>query len=70
MSGSAYNPWALQDYFQTIAYTLVYSANMGFEEFFMLSAFFGYLKITAYIRKKKSPTSSLFSLTDYAIIYT
>jgi peptidoglycan/LPS O-acetylase OafA/YrhL len=49
MGGAAYNPWTLQDYFQTIEYTLVYSANFGFDEFFMLSAFFAYLKISKYI---------------------
>ena len=42
---------------------------MGFEEFFMLSAFFGHLKITAYMRKKQSPAPS-FTVTDYAKIYT
>jgi hypothetical protein len=49
MSGTAYNPWSLQDYFQTVAYTLVYSANFGFDEFFMLSSFFAYIYITHYI---------------------
>ena len=46
MSGSAYNPWTLQDYFKTYAYTMVYSANLGFDEFFMISAFFSYIKIS------------------------
>lgn len=48
MSGSAYNPWTLQTYFQTVAYTLVYSSNLGFDEFFMLSAFFAYLKLSRF----------------------
>lgn len=48
MSGSAYNPWTLQTYFQTVAYTLVYSSNMGFDEFFMLSSFFAYLRLRQY----------------------
>ena len=38
MSGSAANPWSLQDYFHTYAYTLVYSSNLGFDEFFFISA--------------------------------
>lgn len=50
MSGSAYNPWTLQDYFKTIAYTLVYSANFGFDEFFLLSSFFAYIRITAWLK--------------------
>lgn len=52
MGGSAYNPWTLMDYFQTVAYTLVYSANLGFEEFFMLSAFFSYVKLEKYLRER------------------
>jgi hypothetical protein len=51
MSGTAYNPWTLQDYFLTIAYTLVYSANLGFDEFFMIATFFAYIKITGMIRQ-------------------
>jgi hypothetical protein len=49
MTGTAYNPWTLSTYFQTVAYTLVYSANIGFEEFFMFSVFLSYLKIRAII---------------------
>ena len=43
MSGTAYNPWSLENYFQTVAYTLVYSANLGFDEFFMIGAFLSYI---------------------------
>ncbi len=46
MSSAVFNPWRLQDYFQTVAYTAVYSANLGFDEFFMLSAFFTTLKLS------------------------
>lgn len=52
MGGSAYNPWTLMDYFQTVAYTLVYSANLGFDEFFMLSTFFSYVKLERYFRER------------------
>ena len=51
MAGTAFNPWALQDYFKTYAYTLVYSSNMGFDEFFMLGTFFAYIKIVQYCSK-------------------
>jgi hypothetical protein len=50
MSGSAYNPWTLQDYFKTVAFSIVYSANLGFDEFFMLSSFFAYVRITNYFK--------------------
>jgi len=53
MAGTVFNPWALQDYFVTYAYTLVYSANLGFDEFFMLGTFFAYIKITEYIHTKR-----------------
>lgn len=39
MSSSVQNPWSLQRYFHTYAYTLVYSSNLGFDEFFFLSSF-------------------------------
>lgn len=64
MGGAAYNPWTLQDYFQTVEYTLVYSANFGFDEFFMLSSLFAYLKLTKYISKKGS-----FSFGDFLKVY-
>lgn len=57
MSGAAYNPWTLQTYFETVAYTLVYSSNLGFDEFFMLSAFFTYVKLEPYFNKlEKRPS--------------
>lgn len=46
MSGSVANPWSLQTYFHTYAYTLVYSSNLGFDEFFFLSAFLMTLKLS------------------------
>lgn len=45
MSSSVQNPWSLQDYFHTYAYTLVYSSNLGFDEFFFLSSFLLTLKL-------------------------
>ena len=45
MLSSVSNPWSLQDYFHTYAYTLVYSSNLGFDEFFFLSAFLATLKL-------------------------
>jgi hypothetical protein len=45
MSGALANPWALQTYFQTFAFTAVYSANMGFDEFFFLAAMLATLKL-------------------------
>jgi hypothetical protein len=54
MSGSAYNPWTLQTYFETVAYTLVYSSNLAFDEFFMLSSFFSYLKLSAFFDSRDS----------------
>lgn len=48
LAGAAFNPWTLQDYFKTVAYTLVYSSNLGFDEFFMLSSFYSYAKIRRY----------------------
>jgi hypothetical protein len=57
MSGTAYNPWTLQDYFKTIAYTLVYSSNFGFDEFFLLSTFFTYLKVYEYFKAKNGEAS-------------
>eukprot|EP00347_Sterkiella_histriomuscorum_P011994 403370301 len=56
MSSAVYNPWRLQDYFQTIAYTAVYSANLGFDEFFMISAFFTTFKVLQVIQKSESKT--------------
>ena len=52
MGGAAYNPWTLQDYFKTVPYTLVYSSNLGFEEFFMFASFFSYIKIYKYFQLK------------------
>ena len=71
MSGSAYNPWTLQDYFLTVAYTLVYSANLGFDEFFMLSAFFAYIKIVDYLKSKQDFHLGItrMSVSDYLRIY-
>jgi len=31
----------------------VYSANLGFDEFFMISTFLGYIKITDYFKNKE-----------------
>ena len=53
MSSAVFNPWRLQDYFQTVAYTAVYSANLGFDEFFMLSAFFTTLKLMRTFEKEQ-----------------
>jgi len=46
ISGSLANPWALQIYFQTYAFTAVYSSNLGFDEFFFLAATLTTLKIS------------------------
>jgi hypothetical protein len=64
MGGAAYNPWTLQDYFQTVEYTLVYSANFGFDEFFMLSTFFAYIKLSKYISENGG-----FTVKDYFKVY-
>jgi peptidoglycan/LPS O-acetylase OafA/YrhL len=45
MSSAVYNPWTLQNYFQTYAYTAVYSSNLGFDEFFFFSAMLMTLKM-------------------------
>jgi len=46
----------------------VYSANLGFEEFFMLSAFFAYIKITDYLKSKQKNPGTM-SVTDFLRIY-
>ena len=53
MGGTAYNPWTLRDYFMTSAYTLVIAANLGFEQFFLFSSFFAYVKIALYYQNRK-----------------
>mmetsp|Transcript_14415 Transcript_14415/g.24578 ORF Transcript_14415/g.24578 Transcript_14415/m.24578 type:complete len:249 (-) Transcript_14415:842-1588(-) len=67
MAGTAYNPWALENYFKTVAYTLVYSANLGFDEFFMISAFVSYLKIRAYLLSRQTDSVKA-ALSTYASI--
>ena len=49
MSGAVYNPWTLQQYFQTYGYTAVYSSNLGFDEFFFFSSLLMTLKIGEYL---------------------
>ena len=51
MSSAVYNPWTLQNYFQTYAYTAVYSSNLGFDEFFFFSAMLMTLKISDYVQE-------------------
>ena len=46
MNAALANPWALQTYFQTFAFTAVYSSNLGFDEFFFLAATLATLKIS------------------------
>ena len=60
MGGAAYNPWTLQDYFKTVPYTLVYSSNLGFEEFFMCASFFSYIKIYKYFMQKDKKNLTFF----------
>lgn len=45
MSASAANPWALQTYFHTYAFTAVYSSNLGFDELFFFASLFATLKL-------------------------
>ena len=54
---SAKNPWTLQKYFQTWGYTAVYSANLGFEEFFFFGSLIMTLKIQQHIRQHGSLTA-------------
>ena len=51
-----------------MAYTAVYSANLAFDEFFMLAAFFGYLKITDYIKFKRD-NPGYMSVSEYFKIF-
>eukprot|EP00351_Strombidinopsis_sp_SopsisLIS2011_P003951 CAMPEP_0116870672 /NCGR_PEP_ID=MMETSP0463-20121206/673_1 /TAXON_ID=181622 /ORGANISM="Strombidinopsis sp, Strain SopsisLIS2011" /LENGTH=51 /DNA_ID=CAMNT_0004507629 /DNA_START=767 /DNA_END=922 /DNA_ORIENTATION=- len=51
MTGGVFNPWTLEFYFATFAYTAVYSSNLGFDEFFFLSTFLATVKITRMIRE-------------------
>lgn len=45
LDSSAKNPWILFHYFQGLGFTSVYSANLGFDEFFFLSSFLATLKL-------------------------
>lgn len=39
-NGAVYNLWSLDAYLKDINYVAVYSSNMAYDEFFMISAFF------------------------------
>lgn len=54
MSSAVYNPWTLENYFQTYAYTAVYSSNLGFDEFFFFSALLLTLKISDHLNENQS----------------
>ena len=54
MSSAVYNPWTLEKYFQTYAYTAVYSANLGFDEFFFFAATLMTLKISDHLEESTS----------------
>lgn len=53
MSSAAQNPWTLQHYFTTYGYTAVYSANLGFDEFFFLSSLLATVKLNEYLKSHK-----------------
>ena len=39
-NGSIYNLWSLDQYMKDLNYVAIYSANLAYDEFFMISAFF------------------------------
>ena len=47
---------------------MVYSANFGFDEFFMLSTFFAYIKIADYLKNKQRRPGTM-SPSDFLRIY-
>jgi hypothetical protein len=65
MSSSVENPWSLQDYFHTYAYTLVYSSNLGFDEFFFIAAFLLTLKIKDYNQE----SAEGFRVKDFPLMF-
>ena len=56
MVSSTSNPWSLEDYFQTYAYTAVYSSNLGFDEFFLLSAMLLTIKLQKLLEQGEKMT--------------
>jgi len=68
MLSSVANPWSLQDYFHTYAYTLVYSSNLGFDEFFFLSAFLATIKLQSFV-PNQYPKLLLFRFLRLAPLY-
>ena len=50
ISSSTSNPWVLNRYFHTVAFTAVYAANMGFDQLFLISSFFATLKVISLLR--------------------
>lgn len=63
MSSAVYNPWTLQKYFQTYGYTAVYSANLGFDEFFFFSTMLMTLKVAEIM--DESPCHNRVTFTVY-----
>jgi len=59
MSSAVQNPWSLEYYFQTFAYTAVYSSNLGLDEFFFLSSLLCTLKQSSYMQYNN------FTVTTY-----
>ena len=62
MSSAAQNPWTLQHYFTTYGYTAVYSANLGFDEFFFLSSLLATVKLNEYLKYRKMTIASYFKM--------
>ena len=59
MSSAVYNPWTLENYFQTYGYTAVYSSNLGFDEFFFFSSMLMTLKITDLMEESHNHNSKM-----------
>ena len=56
ISGLVYNPWAFQQktFSQTVSYTVDVAGVYVWDQFFMFSAFFSYIKIKKYFETKES----------------
>ena len=65
MSSAVYNPWTLQQYFLTYGYTIVYSSNLGFDEFFFFSALIMSIKIIDLIRENSMNNSGTMGVFTY-----